>query len=174
MATIKKPAPRRVPGATEDLGVVDGLVQLSFAVQAIVGAVTARFDCSIIQTRLLGALRDRELSMAQIARLLTLDKSSVTGLVDRAESRGYVKRTTTVEDGRSILVTLTSEGRGIINRVALDVAREIHSIADMLSDTERARLSQTASKLVHLDAAARGIDLQTGRRESAVSSRKGV
>ena len=112
--------------------------------------------------------------MAQIARLLTLDKSSVTGLVDRAESRGYVKRTTTVEDGRSILVTLTPEGRGIINRVALDVAREIHSIADMLSDTERARLSQTASKLVHLDAAARGIDLQTGRRESAVSSRKGA
>jgi DNA-binding MarR family transcriptional regulator len=167
MATINKPA-------FEDLGVVDGLVQLSFAVQAIVGGVTARYDSSIIQTRLLGALRDRELSMAQIARLLNLDKSSVTGLVDRAESRGYVKRTSTIEDGRSILVTLTPDGRRIVDRVAHDIARGIHSVADKLSDIERAKLSLTASKFVHLDAAARGIDLRTGRREPAVPTRKGV
>src|ERR1700722_9837113 len=138
MASTKPSAMSRSSHVVEDLGVVDGLVQLSFAVQAIVGGVTARYDSSIIQTRLLGALRDRELSMAQVARLLNLDKSSATGLVDRAESKGYVRRSTTVEDGRSIRVALTPDGRRIVNRVAAEIARELHSIADQLTDAERA------------------------------------
>jgi DNA-binding MarR family transcriptional regulator len=163
MASSKPSAMKRSSNVVEDLGVVDGLVQLSFAVQAIVGGVTARYDSSIIQTRLLGALRDRELSMAQIARLLNLDKSSVTGLVDRSEIKGYVRRSTTVEDGRSILVSLTSDGRRIVDRVAAEIAREIDSIAGELRDADRAKLSLTASKFVHLDALHRGIDLQSGR-----------
>jgi DNA-binding MarR family transcriptional regulator len=155
------------PPAVTDLGVVDGLVQLSFSVQSIVGNVTARYDASIIQSRLLGALRDRELSMAQISRLLNLDKSSTTGLVDRAESKGYVARTTIPEDGRAIHVTLTADGRRMVNKVATDIAREINELASGLKDSDLDRLSLLASKFVHLDAAARGIDLTTGRVSSA-------
>jgi DNA-binding MarR family transcriptional regulator len=44
-------------------------------------------DLSIPATRLLGVLRDREPTMLELAQLLELDKSSVTGLVDRAERR---------------------------------------------------------------------------------------
>jgi DNA-binding MarR family transcriptional regulator len=164
MASTKSPAIQHSTGAGKDLGVVDGLVQLSFSVQAIVGRATARYDASIIQARLLGALRDRELSMAQIARLLNLDKSSATGLVDRAESKGYVARKTDPEDGRSVHVTLTADGRRIVNRVANEIAREIDAIVGSLSDIDRGRLSLLASKFVQLDAVARGIDLATGDR----------
>jgi DNA-binding MarR family transcriptional regulator len=153
----------KAPKAIEDLGVVDGLVQLSFSVQAIVGGVTARYDTSIIQGRLLGALRDRQLSMAQIARLLNLDKSSTTGLVDRAEKRGYVVRTISPNDGRSVLVTLTKDGRRVVSRVATEIAREINAVVGDLNDAERRRLSLLSSKFVHLDAVARGIDLAAGR-----------
>jgi DNA-binding MarR family transcriptional regulator len=138
-------------------------VQLSFAVQAIVGTVTARYGSSIIQARLLGALRDRELSMAQIARLLNLDKSSVTGLVDRAQRRGYVTRSAAPRDGRSVLVTLTTEGRRVVGHVANEIAREIDAVAHQLSDADRRRLSLLSSSFVHLDAAARGIDLTAGQ-----------
>ncbi|MGC1238152.1 MAG: MarR family transcriptional regulator [Acidimicrobiales bacterium] len=169
MASSRSPALKHSTGATEDLGVVDGLVQLSFSIQAIVGRVTARYDASIIQARLLGALRDRELSMAQIAGLLNLDKSSATGLVDRAESKGYVARKTVPQDGRSVHVTLTSDGRRIVNRVANEIAREIDAIVGSLSDTDRARLSLLASKVVQLDAVARGIDLATGHAQSSRS-----
>jgi DNA-binding MarR family transcriptional regulator len=162
VATAISPAVRKTSGAADNLGVVDGLVQLSFSVLAIVGAVTARHDASIIQTRLLGALRDRELSMAQIARLLNLDKSSTTGLVDRAESKGYVARTTVPEDGRAIHVILTSRGRQIVNKVATEIANEINAIVGGLTNTDRERLALLASKIVHLDATARGIDLVTG------------
>jgi len=107
--------------------------------------------------------------MAQIAGLLNLDKSSTTGLVDRAESKGYVARKTVPQDGRSVHVTLTSDGRRIVNRVANEIAREIDAIVGSLSDTDRARLSLLASKVVQLDAVARGIDLATGHAQSSRS-----
>lgn len=147
----------------EDLGLVDGLVQLSFAVQTIVGEVTARYDASVIQARLLGALRDRELSMAQIARLLNLDKSSATGLVDRAGNKGYVVRSPAPRDARSVLVTLTTDGRRMVNRVAGEIAHGITAVADGLSDADQRRLSLLASTFVHLEAQSRGIDLTSGQ-----------
>jgi DNA-binding MarR family transcriptional regulator len=164
----------QVSTVTEDLGLVDGLVQLSFAVQAVVGGVTARYDASIIQARLLGALRDRELSMAQIARLLNLDKSSVTGLVDRAENKGYVVRSLAQRDARSILVTLTADGRRIVTRVASEIAREINAVVQGLSETDQRRLALLASTFVHLDAESRGIDLTSGRRPPENVRNKGV
>jgi DNA-binding MarR family transcriptional regulator len=160
---MQSPQVTRSPRATEDLGIVDGLVQLSFSVQAIFGAVTERYEVSIIQAQLLGVLRDRELSMAQIARVLNLDKSSITGLVDRAERKGYVLRKIAPFDGRSTLVTLTADGRRLVSRVATEIARDINAVAGGMNDADRRRLSVLASKFVHCDATARGIDLSAGQ-----------
>ena len=79
----------------------------------------ADHDLSIIQlrllaaTRLLGVLRDREPTMKQLARLLSLEKSSITGLVDRAERRGLVARLPSPLARRSVLVRLTEHGRSL-------------------------------------------------------------
>jgi DNA-binding MarR family transcriptional regulator len=149
------------------LGLIDGLVQLSFSVVASVNLVTSRYESSLVQTRLLGALRDRELSMAHIAQLLGLDKSSVTGLVDRAKDKGYVVRTPALDDGRSTRVSLSAKGRRLVNHVARDVAREIDAVAIGLTASERRRVAQLASKYVALDATRRGIDLTTGQHVSS-------
>jgi hypothetical protein len=55
----------------------------------------------------------------------------------------------------------------MVNKVATDIAREINELASGLKDSDLDRLSLLASKFVHLDAAARGIDLTTGRVSSA-------
>ena len=70
----------------EDPPLVDSLVQSSFLIQGALRRVAARQDLSVIQMRLLGILRDREPGTLLLSRLLGLDKSSVTGLVDRAEN----------------------------------------------------------------------------------------
>jgi DNA-binding MarR family transcriptional regulator len=167
--------PSRARSASfSDLGIVDALVQLSFSVQAIVGNVSTRYDSSIIQTRLIGALRGRELTMAQIARLLNLDKSSTTGLVDRAANKGYVVRAASPQDGRSIRVSLTAQGRRIAERFAHEAAHEIDVVAGGLSAAERRRLSQLASKFVYLDALARDIDLEVGQLATSRTRRVGA
>ena len=73
---------------------VNALAQLSFVVQSMLARTAAKHDLSLTQLRLLGMLRDRRPSMQELAQRLGLDKSSVTGLVDRAERRGLMKRET--------------------------------------------------------------------------------
>ncbi|MFJ9895637.1 MarR family winged helix-turn-helix transcriptional regulator [Streptomyces sp. NPDC091280] len=151
------------PPATEDLGLVDALAQLSFLVQNALAEIAGEYDLSLTQTRLLGILRDREPTMNQLGRHLGLDKSSVTGLVDRAQRRGLVTRTPSAVDRRSFQVSITDAGRELATRVAARFAERIEACAAPLPEPDRARLSRLATRIVTADAQAHGVDLSTGR-----------
>jgi DNA-binding MarR family transcriptional regulator len=131
-----------------DLGIVDALAQLSFLVHGALAKQAAAADLSMIQTRLLGVLRDRQPTMQELARLLDLDKSSVTGLVDRAGKRGYVRRTPSTEDRRAVRVHLTASGRRTVERVAAAFQADIATVTASLSPTDRKRLSKLATRVV--------------------------
>src|ERR1700724_1379352 len=107
------PRPDPAP-APPQLDPVDGLAQLAFVVMGLLERRAAEHDLSIPATRLLGVLRDREPTMNELARILGLDKSSVTGLVERAERRGLVERAPSPADRRAVLVRLTGEGRTLV------------------------------------------------------------
>ena len=141
-----------------DLGLVDALAQLTFAVQGALGRIAAGHDLSVIQIRLLGILRDRRPTIKELALLLQLDKSSVTGLVDRAEERGLVRRVASTLDRRSVHVTITADGRALIDWGAAAFAAEIGALAADLSPAQQGRLSALASLVVATDARRRGID----------------
>src|SRR4051794_7027524 len=96
---------------------IDAIVELSFAVQTVLTELAAEHDLSLTQLRLLGILRDREPAMLDLARFLKLEKSSVTGLIDRAVKRGLVERVAAPHDGRAIHVRLTAAGRALAGRV---------------------------------------------------------
>ncbi len=134
----------------------DGLAQLSFAVQGAIGRVAELHDLSLVQLRLLGILRDREPGMLALATFLNLDKSSVTGLVDRAERRGLVRRTTTPEDRRTVRVALTEEGRHLTQKLARQVERELSLLVEGLSEGDRRRLLAIAGRIVAADGQRRG------------------
>ena len=138
----------------KDLGIVDALVQLSFAVQGVLARVAEGHDLSLIQVRLLGVLRDREPGMMELSGFLGLDKSSVTGLVDRAERRGLVRRTTPPEDRRTVHVALTDRGRELAQAFAAEVERDLVVLVEPLSQADRKRLSVLASRVVSGEARA--------------------
>ena len=155
------PAPTHSPARrAPDLGIVDGLVQLSFAVQAVLVRVASTSGLTLLQARLLGVLRDRQAGMAELAHLLELDKSSTTGLIDRATGRGLVRRVPVPEDGRAVRVVLTDEGHRLAEVLGMEVARQVEAVTAGLSATNRRRLSLLASQVVRDDAATRGIDLR--------------
>src|ERR1700749_4966555 len=97
------------------LSPVDGLAQLSFVIQGMLERRAAGHHLSLAQVRLLGVLRDRMPTMNELARRLGLDKSSTTGLVDRAERRGLVARVPSATDRRSGLVRPTDEGGAFVS-----------------------------------------------------------
>ena len=137
---------------TADLSLVDALAQLSFLIQSALAEATAGHNLSIVQTRLLGILRDREPTMNELGARLNLDKSSITGLVDRAERRGLVRRTTSSRDRRAVHVSITDAGRNIGEQVSAKFDDAITAITAGLSDAERARLTTLATRLVRYDA----------------------
>ena len=149
-------------GQPARLGVVDGLAQLSFVVMGMLERRAAEHELSIAATRLLGVLRDREPTMNELARLLDLDKSSVTGLVDRAERRGLVARVPSAADRRSVRVTLTAEGRSLVSAAAERFAADVCAVLGALPGRDRAALDRIVSRLLVAHAAGRGIDLFGG------------
>ncbi|MFJ9345311.1 MarR family winged helix-turn-helix transcriptional regulator [Streptomyces sp. NPDC101237] len=136
------------PRKDADLGIVDSLAQLSFLVQAALGRVAAEHGLSIVQLRLLGVLRDRTPGMQELARHLGLDKSSMTGLVDRAERRDLVRRSPSPHDRRSTLVAVTPEGRRLMRSCETEVEQQIRDLTAHLTEDQRDRLSLLATALV--------------------------
>jgi DNA-binding MarR family transcriptional regulator len=102
------------PTTSDDIrDFIDQLVQVSFEVSAIVTRIGAEHDLSLTLIRMLGILRDRTITMAELADYLGLERSTVTGLVDRAERRGLVSRTASASDGRRVELRLSPHGQGL-------------------------------------------------------------
>src|SRR5712664_2149064 len=87
------------------------LMKFFFAQRAHLPSCGARFDLSPIQYHVLHLLEPRRpLPMSRLADALSCDASNVTGLVDRMESRGLVRRRSSLEDRRVKMVQLTATG----------------------------------------------------------------
>jgi MarR family transcriptional regulator, lower aerobic nicotinate degradation pathway regulator len=155
------PAAPPAPAARGKLSTVDGLAQLSFLIYGTLERRAGEHDLSIIQTRLLGVLRDRTPTMNQLAKLLGLDKSSITGLVDRAERRGLVMRVPSTADRRSVLVILTDDGRTLAAEVSARFGADVSGLLDCLPPSDREALSGLVSRVLIAHAAGQGIDLFT-------------
>ncbi len=147
------------PAAREQLSPADGLAQLCFAIHAMLERRAAEHDLSVIQTRLLGILRDRTPTMHELARFLGLDKSSVTGLVDRAERRGLVARAPSAADRRAVQVSLTAHGRALVSQAATRFEADVTTLLWRLPPRDRQTLTRLVSRLLTAHAADQGIDL---------------
>jgi len=127
--------------ANHDPDLTDGLFQLSFLLLSRLTRIAGDHDLSVVQVRLLGILRDREPGMLELARYLDLEKSSLSGLVDRAEKRGLVERIPSTDDRRAATIRVTARGRKLTRTVADAVHAEIDALAAPLPDADRKRLA---------------------------------
>jgi DNA-binding MarR family transcriptional regulator len=126
---------------------VDALVQVSFAVHRALTRVAADHNLSVTQLRLLGILRDRTPSMAAIADYLELDRSSVSGLIDRAERRGLVARRTSEKDARVTLVEAAPTGIALGATISAAVTKEVDELLASSSASDRASIESLAASL---------------------------
>jgi len=131
-----------------NLTLVDGLFQLSFYLQARLSRIAAKHTLSVVQVRLLGILRDREPGMLELARHLELEKSSLSGLVDRAEKRGLVERIPSPNDRRAATIRVTAQGRKLSRVVAEAVTAEVDTLVQALPEAERKRLTALIGRVV--------------------------
>jgi len=87
---------------------------LFFAQRANLPPLAAEFQLSPAQCHVLHLIEpDRPVPMGQLAETLACDASNVTGLVDRLESRGLVRRRPSSGDRRVKVLVLTAAGTRI-------------------------------------------------------------
>jgi DNA-binding MarR family transcriptional regulator len=127
---------------------MDGLVQTSFEVMAALNRVGARYDLSLTQVRLLGVLRDRRPGVTDLARHLGLDKSTVSGLVDRAARRGLVERVADPVDRRSVRVVLSDRGRELARTAEDELAQLLAPLTGRLSPAEQRRTQALLARML--------------------------
>jgi DNA-binding MarR family transcriptional regulator len=133
---------------TDAVDLLDALVQLSFAVTAVLTKAAAAHDLSLTQLRMLGVLRGREPKMAELAAFLGLDRSTVSGLIDRAERRGLARRTGSPDDGRSVRVSLTPAANRLAVDLVAEIGRSLAPMIDRLAQNDRRRLTALLARLL--------------------------
>ena len=138
----------RADAATVPTELLDNLVMTSFTVIALLSRTAAEHDMSLTQLRMLAILRDRTPAMADLAGFLGLERSSVSGLIDRAARRGLVQRTASRSDGRAVQVSLTPDGHRLAEQVGGDVAGLIAPMTGALTPAEQKRLTQLLGKML--------------------------
>ncbi|MER5275129.1 MarR family transcriptional regulator [Streptomyces sp. NPDC002809] len=121
---------------------VDGLVRSAFQVMGVLTRIGAEQDLSLTQLRVLGIVRDRRPRMSELAAFLGLDKSTLSGLIDRAERRGLLTRAANPDDKRVVDVVITDAGRELGERVYQEVRDALAPATGRLDAPRRRRLAE--------------------------------
>ena len=86
------------------------------------------------------------LQFKQLAAACNCSRSTITGVVDTMEKKGLVKRESHPKDRRSILVKLTSEGKGLEEKKS-EVDSKINKCCQGITQEDILNLSQLLKKL---------------------------
>ncbi|GLZ03793.1 MarR family transcriptional regulator [Actinomadura sp. NBRC 104412] len=119
------------------------LIRLTQHVEQVFGEVGRERGLTPQQAHVLCHLVDGPIGMADLSRRLHLEKSSVTGLVDRVERRGLVARVRDDRDRRAYRVALTDEGSRLACETHEAVNQRLERLAADLAPAERDGLVAT-------------------------------
>ena len=94
-------------------------------------------EIPINQVRVLGRLGGGPATMAEIAEVLQLSKSSATLVINEMEANGLVERTRGTNDKRLVFVCLTSLGDWLRGRRRADILARLGQILSLMTPEER-------------------------------------
>jgi DNA-binding MarR family transcriptional regulator len=140
--------PGEPPRTSDQQGLIDALVHAAFVTMAVLNKVSAENDLSLTQLRVLAILRDRRVRMTALADYLGLEKSTMTGLVDRAGKRGLLERATSPGDGRAVDVFLSPAGAELAEHLYAQVERSLSPVTGELTRADRRRLQALLERML--------------------------
>lgn len=138
-----------------DLDLASALVQLHHLVQRAFTDESRAHDLTPQQAQLLCRLMAGPIGMTELRQALHLEKSSLTGLVDRVERRGLVQRVRPSHDRRACDIALTSQGRRLANATHRAISDRLEMLAGDVSLADQATLTTTISQLLEAEGRSR-------------------
>jgi DNA-binding MarR family transcriptional regulator len=130
------------------IGIVAALVRSTFLVNAVYAQSGRDHGVTSQQGQLLCVLMAQPYGMGELGAMLGLAKSSLTGLVDRTERNGLVRREPVAGDSRAVRVALTTRGARLADKFYVETCRRIEELSAGLEATERAQLAALLGRVV--------------------------
>lgn len=147
--SVSLPAREMTSETPADRGLAPTLVDLAHHVLHLFADVGRTYKLSQQQVELICAVIVRErVRMAELGKLLHLEKTNLSNLVDRAEQRGLVQRTRDPNDRRATWVELTPEGNRLAMQTYSDVTARLDDLVNQLSPTDQRHLTGVVEGLL--------------------------
>lgn len=126
------------------------LLRLFFAQKIRTGSPAGR-DLSPAQCHVLHLLEPgKQVPMGRLARTLSCDASNVTGLIDRLEARGYIRRRPASHDRRVKVLELTPTGCRRREQLVKHLQSAMVPLA-RLSSSDQRKLVELLERIIEAD-----------------------
>jgi DNA-binding MarR family transcriptional regulator len=108
-----------------------------------------RFDMSVAKFNLMMAVRyaDGPLNQKELSERLLVDKSGLTGMIDRLAKQGLIERKCVPNDRRSYHIALTQAGCDMLESVIEVYDRLIDGITEDISDRQLPQVMKFSERI---------------------------
>jgi len=110
---------------------------------------------------LLAVIESGPLTATAISREISVSPSTVVGILDRLEEKGWIKRERSREDRRTVLVSATEEGREVARRAPSPLQKTLADALSALPELEQATITLSLERIVSL------METPTGARDTS-------
>lgn len=112
----------------------------------------SKYNVTPVQSRTLLYLSkicgEREVMQRDLERELHLKASTVNGIVDRLEEKGFIARRQSTEDGRRRLISLTAQGQAVTETFRTALEETDRAFCAVLSPEEQEQLRNMLTRLI--------------------------
>lgn len=142
---------KRAAGARTDAidrSIIHLLHRASQRASEIFAQETRDFDLTARQYAVIITVAQHEgLSQTDLVRLTGIDRSTLADVVQRLLKRGLIQRERTMRDGRTYAVSLSSEGKGLLDTIKPYARRADRLVLACLGDGDEG--GKTAAQILH-------------------------
>jgi len=143
----KKTTAGRAP--TIDSSIIHLLHRASQRASEIFAQETRDFDLTARQYAVVTTVARHEgLSQTDLVRLTGIDRSTLADVVQRLLKRGIIERERTMRDGRTYAVSLSAEGRELLEAIKPIARRADRLVMGCLGDEDGKLVSQILMRLL--------------------------
>ncbi len=114
--------------------------------------ILSRWDITYPQYLVFLLLWEKDqLTVSELGECLLLESNTLTPLLKRMESKGYITRTRSTTDERSVQISLTDKGKALQEEARLIPEQIVNSVkTDVITESDIVHLKQTLNQIVQL------------------------
>lgn len=138
-------------GTAEEVRALDTYIKLTRAAQSVENAINADLSEAGLTVSQFGTLESLyhlgPMCQSEIAGKILKSSGNMTTVIDNLEREGLVERARDPNDRRQVIVSLTVEGRSLIERIFPPHVRAVVETFNTLSPDEQETLGRLCRKL---------------------------